>query len=151
MPITQLYESFVNNPFVRPIFSVEAIEPGYLFLNYLLVWPPFIPLIPGSPWSSSLLQKLLPILRESPYISVAFLVYFCTMLADIFFVRQSIAISFCFLALWLSYKGHPRWSYCLVLAAVTIHISAAHFCPTAIVSRSNKLPRARSNRGDRCL
>lgn len=123
-----VYESFVNNPSFGNIFS-GAMEPGYLFLNYLLVWLHSYHLFLAVLGLLVFLPKLLPILRESPYISVAFLVYFCTMLADIFFVRQSIAISFCFLALWLSYKGHPRWSYCLVLAAVTIHISAAIFAP----------------------
>ncbi|MHB1952984.1 MAG: EpsG family protein [Sulfobacillus sp.] len=123
-----LYETFANTPSFVYIFS-GAMEPGYILLNYVFSFLHSYHLFLAVLGLLVFIPKLLPILRESPYISVSFLVYFCTMLADIFFVRQSIAISLCFLALWLSYKGHKRWPYCLILAAITIHISAVVFVP----------------------
>ncbi len=131
-----LYESFVGARSFAAVFS-GSMEPGYLFLNYLFGFFASYHLFLAALGLLVFVPKLLPVLRESPYISVAFLVYFCTMLGDIFFVRQSIAISFCFLALWLSYRGYRKWSYSLVLAAVAIHISAIIFVPL-ILSRPRK-------------
>ncbi len=121
-----LYESYVSAPLFVNIFN-GYMEPGYLFLNYLFAWAHSYHFFLAVLGLLVFIPKLIPILRESPYISVSFLVYFCTMLGDIFFVRESLAVSLCFLALWLSYRGYKKWPYFFVIAAATIHITAIIF------------------------
>jgi hypothetical protein len=118
-----IYQFCSNNSY-KNVFSNGGIEPGYLLLNYLLGWANSYRLFLAIFGMLVISIKSIPILRYSPYIFISYLIYYSSMFGDIFFVRQSLAISICFLALILYADGNKKTSYWLVVLASTMHYSA---------------------------
>lgn len=101
-----------------------AMEPGYLLLNLMLgflnSYHAFLMCI----GFIIVALKLYRIIDLSTCATISCLVYLCTMLGDIFFVRQSIAISICFFAYKYLIEKKPGKYIACVLLATTFHYSA---------------------------
>lgn len=121
-----IYTYYSQSPQMQSITS-GGVEPGYLFINYALAWANSYRVFLALFGLLVILFKSVPILRWSPYICLSFLLYYTSIFGDIFFVRQSLAVSICFYSLYVSFKGHRLASILLVLVATSIHYSSIIF------------------------
>lgn len=127
-PYSYVYSSMALHGTIRDAFSgFMAMEPGYLMTNLALAWANSYHLFLCVIGLVVIGLKTIRIIDLSVCVTYSFLIYLASLLGDIFFVRQSIAISICFFSLKYLLDRKPwRFVFCVLLAA-TFHVSAIIF------------------------
>jgi hypothetical protein len=127
-PYLYVYSSMALHGTIRDAFSgFMSMEPGYLMTNLALGWANSYHLFLCVIGLIVIGLKAVRIVDLSPCATYSFLIYLASLLGDIFFVRQSIAISICFFSLGFLIRRQHKVFILFVLIAATFHYSALLF------------------------
>lgn len=123
-----VFDHFSNRaPFADALGGFMGMEPGFLAANFLMAWIGSYHLFLSAIGLLVIAPKIYTIIDFSPCAAYSCLFYFSYFLGDIFFVRQSIAISICFFSVRYLLANKRREFFILVLIATTFHYSSIVF------------------------